>query len=260
MATFAPDLDYETLRDVNSMRGKYATIVPSTNTTVEHDFHSVAPKGITFPVGRMYIPEPQTKDDPEFANIIKQVDEALEDAVRIVMTTQPDYVVLGMSAPTFWGGVKGNERFENRIREFSGLPGVTTGAGAVRAALEALGAKDIAFLTPYQPVGDDHVERFLTESGFNVKRSLGLKVPSITYISRTPEAALIDAIRELDDDDVDVILQAGTNLSMLRLADEAERWLGKPVVTVNAATLWDALRKNGISDQFDGFGLLLRDH
>jgi maleate isomerase len=59
---------------------------------------------------------------------------------------------------------------------------------------------------------------------------------------------------------VDALLQVGTNLSMVRLADEAERWLGKPVIAINAATLWHALRNNGIADRIAGAGPLLRDH
>jgi maleate isomerase len=55
-------------------------------------------------------------------------------------------------------------------------------------------------------------------------------------------------------------VQVGTNLSILRLADEAERWLGKPVIAINAATWWHALRTNGINDQIQGCGSLLRDH
>jgi maleate isomerase len=47
---------------------------------------------------------------------------------------------------------------------------------------------------------------------------------------------------------------------MVRLADEAERWLGKPVLAINAVTLWHALRASGIADQRRGFGSLLRDH
>lgn len=49
-------------------------------------------------------------------------------------------------------------------------------------------------------------------------------------------------------------------MSMVRLADEAERWLGKPVVAINAATMWHALRDNGFTDQMDGFGSLLSKH
>jgi maleate isomerase len=55
-------------------------------------------------------------------------------------------------------------------------------------------------------------------------------------------------------------VQIGTNLSMVRLADEAERWLGKPVLAINAVTLWHALRTSGIPDQMRGFGSLLREH
>ena len=47
---------------------------------------------------------------------------------------------------------------------------------------------------------------------------------------------------------------------MAQLADEAERWLGKPVIAINAATWWMALRENGIEDKVHGFGSLLRDH
>ncbi len=70
---------------------------------------------------------------------------------------------------------------------------------------------------------------------------------------------MIEALRELDGPEVDAIIQVGTDLSMLRLADGAERWLGKPVIAINAATLWHALRKNAFSDQFTGYGVLLRE-
>ena len=47
---------------------------------------------------------------------------------------------------------------------------------------------------------------------------------------------------------------------MTELADEAERWLGKPVIAINAATWWMALRDNGIEDKVHGYGSLLREH
>ena len=80
---------------------------------------------------------------------------------------------------------------------------------------------------------------------------------SIAHVS---EAELRDAIHEVNGPDVDAIVQCGTNLCMTELADEAERWLDKPVIAINAATWWMALRDNGIEDQLHGFGSLLRDH
>jgi maleate isomerase len=66
-------------------------------------------------------------------------------------------------------------------------------------------------------------------------------------------------LKELDGDDVDAIIQVGTNLSMVRLAAAAEMWLGKPIIAINTATYWHALRTNGIKDQMDGFGRLMSD-
>ena len=75
----------------------------------------------------------------------------------------------------------------------------------------------------------------------------------------SPEEELRQALIEVDGEDVDALVQAGTNLSMVGLADEAERWLGKPVIAINAATWWMALRENGIEEKVYGAGRLLRE-
>ena len=41
-------------------------------------------------------------------------------------------------------------------------------------------------------------------------------------------------------------MQVGTNLAMAELAATAEFWLGKPVIAINTATYWYALRDYGI--------------
>lgn len=240
-------------------RSKFAVLAPSTNTVVEHDFNEVNPRGVTFHFGRIYIDEEGLDSNDAFEGLLEQIRETMPTAIRNVMTCDPDYMVMGMSAETFWGGVEGNEEFEQRVTDQSGLE-VSTGADATREALEVFDAENISFVTPYQPIGDEQVRRFYEESGFNVMNVEGLKCPSATAIADVTSRELIDALRVVDGPDVDAIVQVGTNLSMLRLADEAERWLDKPVIAINAATLWHALRKNGIDDQFEGFGTLLREH
>ena len=64
----------------------------------------------------------------------------------------------------------------------------------------------------------------------------------------------------MNDPTVEAIIQVGTNLAMARLAGSAELWLDKPVLAINTATYWWALRQNGIDDKIDGFGSLLREH
>jgi maleate isomerase len=49
--------------------------------------------------------------------------------------------------------------------------------------------------------------------------------------------------------------QAGTNLAIAEVAAIAGFWLGKPVIAINTATYWYALRSNGIDDRIAGFGV-----
>lgn len=56
------------------------------------------------------------------------------------------------------------------------------------------------------------------------------------------------------------MVQAGTNLAAVRVAADLEEELGKPVLAINAATVWHALRTNGINDAINGFGSLLQNH
>ncbi len=86
-----------------------------------------------------------------------------------------------------------------------------------------------------------------------------LQCRSWTQIAEQTTETLRAALLELDGDDVDAIVQVGTNLSMVRLAAAAEIWLAKPVIAINTATYWHALRANGIKDQSDGFGRLLAE-
>src|SRR5262245_52908636 len=246
--------------DAVGYRKKFGVIVPSTNTVVEADYNRMAPHGVTLHTGRMYIERPAMDSDAAFQAVLEQIRASIGVAIRDVMTCQPDYMIMGMSSETFWGGVAGNARFIERVRAQSGLD-VSTGASACRAALERLGVTRIAVLSPYQAIADQQVTGFFEESGFKVVRFKGLRCQTATSIAEVTEAPLRGILaQELDDPGVEAIVQVGTNLSMVRLADEAERWLGKPVLAINAVTLWHALRANGIPDRFSGCGSLLRDH
>ena len=207
----------------------------------------------------MYIPNPVMGDDNDFQALLGQIRASIDTAVRDVLTAEPDRMVMGMSAETFWGGVVGNAAFERRLRERTGLP-VTTGASSCRAALRELGCRRIAVFSPYQPVADREVGRFFAEAGFDVAAVRGLRCPTAMDIARVPDARLRETVAELDAPDVEAIVQVGTNLSFVALADALETELGKPVVAINAATLWHALREHGLDDRIDGACALLREH
>ena len=240
-------------------RAVFGVVVPSTNTVVEHDYWRAGIAGVAFRAGSMYIADPTMAGDAGFEALLGQIRASIDTAVRDVLTAEPERMVMGMSAETFWGGVAGNAAFERRLEERTGLP-VTTGASACRAALETLGVRRIAVFSPYQPVADVEVGRFFREAGFDVAAITGLRCPTATDIARVDEARLDALVAELDGPGVEAIVQVGTNLSFVAQADRLEAELGKPVVAINAATLWHALREHGIADRVSGSGSLLRDH
>ena len=67
-------------------------------------------------------------------------------------------------------------------------------------------------------------------------------------------------MKELNESGVDALVQVGTNLPMAKLAEKFEKEFSKPVIAINTATYWHALRKNDIKDKIKGFGSLLTDY
>jgi maleate isomerase len=246
------------MTDALGWRRLFGVLGPSTNTTVQPDFDDMRPRGVTNHYSRIFTPDSKAVSNETFLAGTQKISENVIAAVESVMTAGVDYLVMGMSAITFYGGVEGNAAFERKVHAASGV-GLSTGAASTRAALEAYGARRVAFLSPYFPTANTEVRRYYEESGFSVVRDVCLQCPSWTQIAQVPTERLRQTIRELDGDDVDAIVQVGTNLSMVRLAAAAELYLGKPVIAINTATYWHALRRNGIEDRIAGFGRLLEE-
>ena len=215
-------------------RAKIGVVVPSTNTSVEYDCQRFIPRGVTWHTTRFYIEHTDLSDDENFLKFLDLLRETIGASIQSLMTCKPDHVMMGMSAETFWGGIKGNDGFVDRIHEMVGHDtGLTTGANAVIAALEALDVvgntgKKISVLTPYQPVGDKNVRLFFEDSGYEIKHLIGLRCENTTdAIALVPEHDVIDIVKQLDGDDVDAIVQVGTNLSTSGIFPTIEKMVGK---------------------------------
>jgi maleate isomerase len=247
--------------DSLGVRGKFAVLAPSTNTSVQPEFDAMRPWGITHHHSRLVIPDSKVRDDRSFLAMMDNIRGALFPALDSVLTCDPDYVILGMSSETFWDGVAGSSKLKRQL-ERTAKVGIAMGSDACRAAIRAYGrdVKRLGVVTPYMPIGDKQVVRFFTECGFKVVNLLGLKCNSPTAIARVSKRRLRDAINQVNRGKVDAIVQVGTNLAMADVAAMAEFWLDKPVIAINTATYWYALRDYGIKDRIPGWGSLLAEH
>ncbi len=247
------------MRDALAWRKKFGVMGPSTNTIVQPDFDMMRPAGVTNHYSRIFTPNADAISNETFKAGIELIGANTLDAVRSVMTCQPDYLVMGMSAVTFFGGARGADRFVKEVTELAGV-GISIGSHSCHAGLQAHGGvKRISILSPYWPVMNEAVRGYFQDMGYTVKRDIALQCLSWTGIAETTPQQCVAAIKQLDGDDVDAIVQVGTNLSMVRLAAMAELWLGKPVLAINAVTYWHALRANGIMDKVEGCGRLLEE-
>ena len=248
------------MTDILGYRKVFGVIGPSTNTVVQPDFEAMRVPGVTNHFRGIYVTDPDALTDEDFLAGTTAISNNTMDAVRSVITCKPDYLVMGMSAVTFYGGIAGGEAFKTQVEEVSqGIP-VSIGSASLVAALRAYGGvKRVSFVSPYFPVANAEVTRYLNESGFEVVRDVALQCRCWTDIAKVPPERLSEVLAHLDGPDVDALVQVGTNLSMMQLAAETEARLNKPVIAINTATYWHALRANGINDTVQGLGRLLEE-
>jgi maleate isomerase len=241
--------------DGAARRTRIGVVIPSTNTSVESDYNDLRPANVSFHTARIFI-NTQIGSDDKAQRTLQQIRDGSEKAVHDVCTCQPDHLIMGMSSETFVGGLKGSRELTERMEKMSGLR-VSTGSEATNLALESIGAKRIAVLTPYQPSIDAQVERYFDDLGYEMVAMKSLRCPNAVAIADVTGEEILGAITELEQmatQDFDAFVQAGTNLSSWRVAEEVERRTGKPLLAINAATVWHALGELGLDARLPAAG------
>ena len=246
------------MTDSLGWRAKFAVIAPSTNTSVQPEYDDMRPRGVTNHFCRIPIPDTKVHDDATFMIMLQTIRDATLDSVDVAMSMSPDCLIMGMSAETFWDGAAGADALLAKVAERTQGTPVIMGSTAVDAALKAYRAKRIGIITPYMPVADKQVRLFFEDLGYEVVHINGLQSPSPMMIAHESPQRLKHAAIAVNEG-VDAIVQCGTNLAFADVAARAEFWLEKPVIAINTATYWHALRSMGINDRIEGFGSLLLD-
>ena len=222
-------------------------IVPPTNTVNEAEWKRMAPEA-RFPLLRM--PLHAHADDAFYSD--------LSVFLRQLKSEKPDVVAYACTATSM---VLPLERLPNFIQRESGVPGVATAPALVHAA-RALGMTKVAVATPYHDAINAHEREFLEACGLEVLGIRGLGIGAagpqeFVRIARVTPDEVYAHCRAAWVPGADGMIVSCTDLRTLEALPQLEQEFGKPVISSNLATLWQALRTAGSRDRIAGFGRLL---
>lgn len=248
------------MTDSLGWRMKIGVIAPASNSVAQPELDEMRPRGVTNQVARVLIPETPVGSEDELAVVTAKIRTDIEAAVDTAMACTPAALIVALGAETIWEGVLTPKELQAHLERRAGVKVVLSGLASLAAIQKYGGVHRIGVLTPYLPAGDAQVRRFYTDAGFEVVNLLGLRSASPALMAHEPPEKLARAVRDIDDPSIELIVQVGGNLPFARIAAEAERWLGKPVLAANTCCYWTALRQFGIDDKVDGFGSLLEQY
>ncbi len=216
-------------------------IIPSSNRMVEQEMIQAFPQGVQAHVTRLRM---TGANRTPLAQVLPRV----EEATRSLTDARCDVVAFHCTANSMDEGPSGEQRLLAAMAG-TGAAQVTTTATAIRAALDALDAKRIVLLTPYDQKTTDHEAEFLHECGYQVLQATGFAFAGSDAYCATPPAFWRDRMIEAVRPDADVYFVSCANISMLGIIDAVEAEIGTPVITSNQAVVWDCLVRIGCADR-----------
>ena len=237
-----------------AIQKRIGIMVPATNSTVEPDFHRIAPEGTTIHSQRLWL----TNDGIGEAGM-DQMNAQLEQGARHLAQAKVEVVTMVGTTNSFYKGIEWSRQMEGIMGKAAGVPAVAT-SPSVAQALRTFGAKKVSVASPYPDWNNDRLKEYFEAQGFEVLN-----------VEAEPWAAQAGA-QGINDQDPEVILEFATKVCRtdadalfcpctawraMEAAQELENRLGKPVVTAVQATAWRTSHKAGLTDSIRGFGRLL---
>ncbi len=226
-------------------RGTIAMIIPLQNANMQPEFEAMRPDGINNQIYRFDI------------SAHGKAADAILDAVPGCLLCWPDAIVSTVSLEMHAWSRQQQDDFRAAFTDRAQGTPMALATDATEAALKAVGAKRIAILAPMSAENSKSAQDYYEAGGFEVPYTTSLGVKKSEEIIKVTVDQIHAGFDDIDHDDIDTLLHVGGALGIVDMIDDLEARYGKPVVSVNAANYWYALRQLGITEPIPGFGRLL---
>jgi maleate isomerase len=226
---------------------KFGILVPSSNTSLEPLTNAIVSSltpDVTVHFSRFRVTEislepsalaPFALDGPIMAAACLLADAGVD--------------VIGWSGTSGgWLGFDVDEKLCLAITDELGIP-ATTSTLAMNKALEILGAKRFALVTPYLDDVQSRIVRVYSAAGYQVAAESHLGLSENVGFAKISEETLDAQVREVTDKgrgQVQAISTFCTNLVAAHMAAKWEAEYGLPVLDTVSTVIWDMLRIAGV--------------
>lgn len=166
-----------------------------------------------------------------------------------------DAVIWACTSGSFVFGLEGARTQVDGVRTHAAVPASSTSLAFV-AALHAIGVTRPAIAATYPDEVVGAFVDFLGEAGVGVVSAGGQGIVTAAEVGTLGRDRVLSFVTAGDHPDADVVLVPDTALHTVRWLDDLEAALGKPVLTANQVTVWEALRLVSANRPQPGLGTL----
>lgn len=222
---------------------RLGVLVPSSNTALEPLTSAIISQlspHVTVHYSRFRV----TKISLE-ADILAQFDSngPIIEAARLLADAHVD--VIGWSGTSGgWLGFDEDERLCAAITEATGVP-ATTSTLALNRALDLLGAKSFALVTPYLDDVQAKIIKTYSQAGYQVIAESHLRLSTNVVFADVTEDTLNKQVKDVLEGGNGQVQAISTYCTNLRAAQRARDWeqhYGVPVLDTVSTVIWDMLR------------------
>ncbi len=224
-------------------------IFPPADYPVPPEAKQLYPSGVTF------LAEGLAFNGMTIESYDEAVPRIVPAALKLKQRGATGISIMGTSL-TFYKGAAFNQELIDRVRQATGLPATSMSTGIVDG-LKVAGAKRVAVATAYTDVVNATLQRFLTESGFEVLTIKGLN------LIRATNAVTQDQLYDFCvgafsvAPKADALLVSCGGLKTIDLLVPLEAKCKTPVVSSTPHALMNAVRLVGVNPRVTGYGSVL---
>lgn len=239
------DLDYD------QGRCRIGLLALENDYVIERDMMAMRPDDDEVMVFVSRVPFSEKCDPQSLAAMADELSAATE---TILPGGRLDAVIYGCTSGT---ATIGCDNVAAKIRAVRPDATCITPITAAHAAFRALGLQRIAVFTPYTDLVTQTTVDVLQEGGVEAVKVTNFNIGVTRDISAVRPHSIVAGALVADHREAEGLFISCTDFRAAQVVEEIEARIGKPVVTSNQASFWQAIRETGYAKPIHRYGRLL---